>query len=110
MDDMAMDIRVLKAEMVYVRAAISSLVEKMGYKREEKTTGGWKDVRVEKPKDGDKCLAVCKTEANVIYNLLAQGWFRDVVYACEYRDERFVIEPHGTNLPATHWMESPQLP
>lgn len=110
MDDMAMDIRVLKAEMVYVRAAISSLVEKMGNKREEKTMGGWKDVRVEMPKDGDKCLAVCKTQDNMIYNCAAHGWFRDEIYACEYRDERFVIAPHGSKFPATHWMESPQLP
>lgn len=60
--------------------------------------------------DCKKCLAVCMSEKDAIYNLRAEGWVMDTIYSCWIKDGKFIIESHGPELPATHWMSLPKLP
>ncbi len=64
--------------------------------------------------DCEKVLAICLSERGAIYNLRAYGWVRDTVYACRMikmgDKDIFIIESHGPELPATHWMPLPPLP
>lgn len=70
----------------------------------------WRDARTDPPKEGDRILAISKSEKGVRYNCLARSWFRDTIYACWFRDDKFVIESHGPDLSATHWMPQPEKP
>ena len=68
-------------------------------------------IRVEdRPPEMKKCLAISKSEKDVIYSAVARGWCRDTIYACWMHDNKFIIEPHGPELPATHWMPLPEPP
>lgn len=57
-----------------------------------------------------KCLAIFVPEQNRIYNTRYDGWQFDTIYACWIKDGRFIIESHGPELPATHWMPLPEKP
>jgi hypothetical protein len=57
-----------------------------------------------------KCLAISVSETGVAYSLVARGWFMDTIYSCRMDGERFIIESHGPELPATHWMSLPEVP
>lgn len=57
-----------------------------------------------------KVLGICVSQPGVSYNLRAEGWFRDTIYACWMNEGEFVIESHGPSLPATHWMPLPETP
>jgi hypothetical protein len=58
-----------------------------------------------------KILAICCSQKGIAYATVAKGWFRDVIYSCRMdKDNRFIIESHGPELPATHWMPLPSLP
>ena len=70
----------------------------------------WISVKQNPPKDIKKCLAIFCSEKDVIYNCAARGWFRDTIYACRLDKDRFIIESHGPELPATHWMPLPSPP
>jgi len=70
----------------------------------------WIDVKDKMPEDNEKVLAVFKYKKGEVYNLSASGWFADSVYSCRVDEGRFVMEPYGPSLPATHWMPMPALP
>jgi hypothetical protein len=69
----------------------------------------WIKVSNKLPKT-KKCLAICVSEPNVMYNCAAKGWFRDTIYSCRMDGKRFIIQSHGPELPATHWMPLPNQP
>lgn len=62
------------------------------------------------PIERDKVLAIRVSEKGVIFNLKAQGYFMDTIYACRYENDKFIIESHGPELSPTHWMPLPEPP
>lgn len=68
----------------------------------------------DKMPDCEKVLAIYKSDPEAIYNMRAVGYFRDTIYSCRIinfgNKDRFIIESHGPELPATHWMPLPELP
>ena len=62
------------------------------------------------PQQGQKVLAVWMPDLRKIYNCGAHGYFWKTVYACWYENGRYILESHGPDLPATHWMPRPELP
>ena len=67
------------------------------------------------PEKKETVLAVYVSEPNAMYNCLATGWFRDVLYTCEYLGEKnwegdFWIESNGPKFSPTHWMPLPEFP
>lgn len=64
----------------------------------------------DRPPDCEKVLAISLSKPGAIYNMRADGWFSDTVYACWMKEDKFIIESHGPELPATHWMPQPPLP
>jgi hypothetical protein len=82
------------------------------YKIDESTIGirpKWISVK-DKPCELKECLAIVKSEKEKIYNCYARGWFIDTIYSCRMDNGDFMIESHGTRLPATHWMSLPPPP
>jgi hypothetical protein len=63
-----------------------------------------------KPIENSKVFAVCRTESNKMYNLMAYGWFRDTIYACRFEEDNYIIESLGQRFPATHWQYQMELP
>lgn len=57
-----------------------------------------------------KCLAICKSEKGAMYQAIALGWLRDTIYSCRMKEDRFIIESQGPELPATHWQPLPEPP
>lgn len=69
----------------------------------------WIDIKDALP-DSEKVLAIYRSTPGAIYNMRHDGWFRDTIYACRMHEGRFIIESHGPELPATHWMPLPPPP
>lgn len=61
------------------------------------------------PEEG-KVLAIYRSKKDGIYNMRHDGWFRDTIYSCWMKNGRFIIESHGPELEATHWMPLPNPP
>lgn len=69
----------------------------------------WIDVKDKSP-DCKKVLAIVHSQKNAIYNMGHFGWYRDTIYTCWMNGDSFIIESHGPELPATHWMPLPSPP
>ena len=69
----------------------------------------WISVEDELP-ECSYVLAVFRSQKGKVYNMRADGWFRDTIYSCRVIGGNFVIQSHGPYLPATHWMKIPELP
>jgi Protein of unknown function (DUF551) len=76
----------------------------------QKCFNGWISVEDKIPDTTEKVLAYSKTDKNKLYNMRHDGWFRDTIYVCRMSDNKFMIESHGPELPATHWMSLPSPP
>lgn len=70
----------------------------------------WIKCKERMPNEAERVFAIFQTEKGKMYNMRADGWFKNTIYACRIDKERFIIEPHGPILPATHWMPQPELP
>lgn len=69
----------------------------------------WINVKDKLP-NINKVLAIYKSDKNTMYNMRADGWFRDTIYSCRYENEIFTIESHGPLFQPTHWMIMPEAP
>ena len=70
----------------------------------------WISVKDELPLEDAKVLAIWVSVKGVMYKSDAIGYFSDTIYACRIDKARFIIESHGPELPATHWMPQPLAP
>lgn len=70
----------------------------------------WINVKDKLPNDGEKVLAIFVSEPGQMYNMRHDGWFRDTIYACWRKEDKFFIESHGPLFSPTHWMPLPKNP
>jgi len=70
----------------------------------------WIKVESHLPEDGQKILAIQRSEKEKIYNMRHDGYFRDTIYSCRFNVKEFIIESHGPVFYPSHWMPLPDLP
>jgi hypothetical protein len=76
---------------------------------ERKEVREWISVEERLP-NCEKVLAIYVSKPGAIYNMRHDGWFIDTIYTCRMHESKFIIESHGPDFPASHWMPLPKPP